>query len=263
VPYKLVVQDGTMTGYVNGQKVFSEPVPADADPWLAFEARVPQATDVMRNVRIIGNPTVPREINLTAGAGLQGWSGAYYAEAAEASPGAWTKSAEEMVASKVPNSEGASRESVLQYHRPLLEDGQIEYEFFYEPGKTEVHPALDRCAFLLQPAGVSIHWLTDAQHERTGLAADNLERLPESKPLALSAGQWNKVELSLEGNAVAVAVNGVEVARRQLEPTNQRIFGLFRYSDASAARVRSVVHRGQWPTELPALADQKLATAAK
>ena len=60
------------------------------------------------------------------------------------------------------------RESLLQYHRPLLEDGEIEYEFFYEPGKAEVHPALDRLVFLLDPKEAKIHWLTDAQFDRTG-----------------------------------------------------------------------------------------------
>jgi len=44
-----------------------------------------------------------------------------------------------------------------------------------------------------------------------------------------------------------------------LEPGNQRTFGLFHDRDATAARVRNVVHRGNWPTQLSALLQQALA----
>jgi hypothetical protein len=53
---------------------------------------------------------------------------------------------------------------VLQYHRPMLEDGEIEYEFYFDPDRVMVHPALDRLAFLIEPESVAIHWMTDAQY---------------------------------------------------------------------------------------------------
>ena len=59
-------------------------------------------------------------------------------------------------------------ESAIYYQRPLLEDGAVEYEFFYDPDKAHVHPMLDRLVFLLEPDGVKLHWLTDgaAREER-------------------------------------------------------------------------------------------------
>jgi hypothetical protein len=145
------------------------------------------------------------------------------------------------------NAEGSFRESVLQYHRPLFEDGEVEYEFFYEPGKAEVHPALDRAAFLLRPEGVQLHWLTDAQYDRSGISSDNAEPLPGARPVPLKAGEWNQLKLALQGDEAAISVNGTEVARRKLEATNHRTLGLFRFADASGVRVRNVIHRGHWP----------------
>jgi len=55
---------------------------------------------------------------------------------------------------------------LLGYHRPLVENGVIEYDFFYEPGETAAHPALDRLAFILAPQGVRIHWITDDRYDR-------------------------------------------------------------------------------------------------
>jgi hypothetical protein len=150
---------------------------------------------------------------------------------------------------------GSLQESLLQYHRPMLEDGEIAYEFYYEPGKALVHPALDRLAFLLAPDGVAIHWLTDAQYDRTGLDPGNTavepahRRGPERLPL--KPRDWNRLELSLAGDVVTLRHNGVDVFERPLEPTNGRTFGVFHYADATEARVRNVVYRGDWPRALP------------
>jgi hypothetical protein len=147
------------------------------------------------------------------------------------------------------------KESVLQYHRPMLEDGQIEYEFFYEPGKTLAHPALDRLVFLLEPKGVAIHWLTDAQHDRTGLAYDNRTIEPGRRrgaaSLPLKRDAWNRIRLKLAGDTVTLVLNGVEIYERPLEPTNQRNFGLFHYVNDTEVRVRNVNYRGDWPKVLP------------
>ena len=66
-----------------------------------------------------------------------------------------------------PHLAGSFAESLLRYHRPMLEDGMIEYEFYYRPGESHCHPALDRLAFLLDPAGVRVHWITDDRYDRT------------------------------------------------------------------------------------------------
>jgi hypothetical protein len=220
-------------------------------------------------VQILGSPQIPRELKLSASNDLAGWTGEYYSEPLGKSDNSsandentntnWHKSAEEIVAGKLNNSEGSFRESVLQYHRPLLEDGEIEYEFYYEPGKTMTHPAFDRLVFFVEPEGTKLHWLTDKNWDRAGADPGNVEPLAGAKPVRLKAGEWNKLKLSLTGDEVSLAVNGEEVARRTLESTNQRVFGLFHYKDVSAVRVRGVVHRGKWLTELPPVEKQELA----
>ena len=137
----------------------------------------------------------------------------------------------------------------------MLEDGEITYEFFHEPGKTIAHPALGRLAFLLEPDGVKVHRLTDAKHERTGLSPDNAGVEPENRrgpsSLPLKARDWNKLVLSLAGDKVALRLNGQLIYERTLEPTNQRFFGLFHYADETEVRVRKVNYRGEWPRSLP------------
>ena len=85
----------------------------------------------------------------------------------------WEKRGEEIVGRLIEDIP-ARQESVLRYHRPMLENGRITYEFEYEPGKVLVHPVLDRLAFVLDSEGVKIHWLTDGAYERTGLTPENL-----------------------------------------------------------------------------------------
>ncbi len=251
VEQRLVVKQGTLTVFMNGQQVHSERLPTHFDPWLALETRQPHNAGTIKSVEIIGRPTVPREVQLSAAPGLSGWSAEYYGETAGASGSTWTQKQDEIVATQLETAPGSARESVLQYHRPLLEDGTVGYEFFYEPGQTEVHPALDRAAFLLSPEGVRLHWLTDAQYDRTGIAPDNAKPLAGGKPVPLKAGEWNKALLTLQGDELAIAVNGVEVARHTLEPTNHRTLGLFRFADVSGVRVRNIIHRGQWPAGPP------------
>jgi hypothetical protein len=138
----------------------------------------------------------------------------------------------------------------------MLEDGEIRYEFFYVPGKTEVAPVLDRLAFLLDPEGVKIHWLTDARFDRTGLPPENVSVEPKHRRgparLPLKTNGWNQLSLKLAGDTVTLTLNGEIVYERPLEPTNNRQFGLFRYIDETEARVRNVVYEGNWPHTLPA-----------
>ena len=137
----------------------------------------------------------------------------------------------------------------------MLEDGEITYEFYYEPGKAMVHPALDRLTFLLEPDGVKIHWMTDAQYDRSGLKPDNATVEPDNRrgpsSLPLKPKDWNRLNLSTSGDRVALRLNGVEIYSRAIEPTNQRIFGLFHELDQTEVRVRSVTYAGQWPRQLP------------
>ena len=55
----------------------------------------------------------------------------------------------------------------------MLDGETLTYEFNYTPDETLVHPAVGRLAFLLNPSGVRTHWITDGEHEWTGIEVDN------------------------------------------------------------------------------------------
>src|SRR5439155_17424932 len=83
-------------------------------------------------------------------------------------------------------------ENIIRYHRPMLEDGEVRYEFFYDPDPkvpTIVHPALDRLVCLVEPSGVKIHWLTDGRWDRTGLSPGNVD-----PPLTRSVSEGGRSE---------------------------------------------------------------------
>ena len=72
--------------------------------------------------------------------------------------------------------------SKLAYFRPLRPGETLRYEFFHEPGKTHVHPSLGRLAFLLEPDGVKLHWLTDTDGRRLDRADGRQRRRRPGRP---------------------------------------------------------------------------------
>ncbi|MBI2478142.1 MAG: DUF1583 domain-containing protein, partial [Planctomycetia bacterium] len=147
------------------------------------------------------------------------------------------------------------------YQRPMLEDGVIEFESFHVPGEFEVHPAVGRVALIVRRDGVQRHTLTAAQYDTSGLAPDNVAPVAgAATSVALKEREWNKYKLALRGDELTLTVNGTDVATITLaEPTTERYFGLFRYSNQTKCRVRDLVYRGDWPKTLPAVDQQQLA----
>src|SRR5690606_22175532 len=150
-------RDGVCTIFLNGRAVHSEALPEHYDPWFAVRSWWRNGGRV-RDIRIAGNPVVPREVVLSASPGLVGWlpyheesigyQGARWQHIADSESSGW------IVGRQDASLAGTFCESLLTYQRPLVENGSIEYEFFYEPGRLEAHPAMDRLAFLLRPEGV-------------------------------------------------------------------------------------------------------------
>jgi hypothetical protein len=255
--FRLVVKDGTYSTFVNDRKLAEEYVGSSTDPWLLFQC-LPLATGEIRNLKIIGNPMVPESIDLMAlGFDMRGWrgyqQGHYWSHRGDELNDAGTAPALDKNQPVPPR--GNQIERTLFYHRPMLEDGVFEYQFYYEKDKTLVHPAFDRLAFMLEPEGVKIHWITDGAYESSGLNIDNLTVEPNNRrggKLPLNDKAWNKMRLTLKGDVVTLQLNGQDVYERPVESTNQRFFGLFHYNDRSEARVRQASYKGDWPKRLPA-----------
>lgn len=267
VHVRATVRDGTITFHVNGRELHHVEARGEVDPWviLRSESRFDGAAT---DIRITGDPVVPGELGLTASEDLNGWL-PYYPGAVGKPKATWQQLGDVangggIVAPRRTDLAGMNVERLLRYHRPMFEDGSIEFEFFYREGASHVHPALDRLVFLLDPNGVRIHWVTDAEYDRTGLFQGNAfdepaqRRGPEQLPL--KENDWNRLRLTVEGDSVSLHLNDQLIYQRELEITNQRTFGLFHFSDRTEARVRNVRWRGSWPRELPPVARQELAS---
>lgn len=261
--FRADVRDGILKQRLNGRVALERKLHPEHDPWIALRSwRRGHCT--LKNVRITGTPFVPDEINLTADPELSGW--APYFEEGFLDRGNWrqqeSRGGNTIYGRYRPALAGTSTEKLLRYHRPMLEDGEIQYDFFCRQGETMVHPALDRCCFILHDDGVRIHWLTDREHDNTGADPDNLVKEPDAKrgsnSLPLMKNEWNTASLKLTNNIVQLSVNGVLVYERRMEAGNQRTFGLFHYADRTDAMIRNVTWKGEWPKFVPPLDQQEL-----
>jgi hypothetical protein len=264
IHYRTVVRDGACATYFNGRLIHVEPLPPDHDPWLAVRSAW-YADGSVRNLTIRGTPAIPDRIRLSRSRDLTGWS-AYHGEPVGGDGGYWRHvddSGGTIVGRREPWLAGAAVERLLQYHRPMLEDGTIEYEFYYRDDEVLVHPALDRRAFILDRDGVRSHQVTDGIFERT--AASPRKPVPDhvaqksSATLPLLENDWNRMRLSLVGDRVQLFLNDQPVYRGEIVPSNQRTFGLFHWADQTEARVRNVDWTGSWPQKLPPVAEQEMA----
>ncbi len=257
--FRLLVKGTALSVLINGQKVYETRLPAERDPWLALFCPADQAGSA-RSIKISGSPQVPARLDLSAAPDLSGWMAGEYGDTVTGNDPDWFKRGGEISGRRREEASGTKEESVLRYNRPMVEDGRISYEFYHEPGKVMVHPALDRLAFLIEPSGVKVHWLSDGAYERAagpapGPAPGNTEDDPEkrrpSNSIQLMARAWNRVDLDLTGDRVSLRLNGQLIDERQLDPVNQRSFGLFHFAGETEARVRNVNFEGRWPRNTP------------
>lgn len=268
IHYRTVVSDGNCRTYLNGRLVNERQLPENVDPWIGVRSWCLKPGAV-RDVRISGRPTIPQSVVISAPACRAGWS-AYHERSLAREDDRWhfisdLADATVIVGSSGNSPVGSMEESLLRYFRPLIEDGSIEYEFYYEPGKVLGHPAFDRLAFLIDPDGIRVHSITDGRYENSkalagsSLPLESVAGRSPSRPLPLKAGQWNKLRLTAAGQRLTIHVNDESVFTHNLALSNSRRFGLFHFRDLTELRVRNVVMRGGWPKVLPAVADQLLA----
>ena len=251
----LAVKDKRMTLSIDGRLITTASAPETRDPWLALFSEAGWAGSV-RKLVITGTPRVPESLALSSRPDLDGWDSDEYGESTLGDAAGWRKAGEEIKGRLRDNLPvGFKLESTLRYHRPLMDDDRVTYEFFYDPGAAMVHPALGRQVFMIEPEGLRIHWLTDESFDRAGLAPDNSHdepdhrRGPVSPPLKPKA--WNSLSLAIKGDAVTVTLNGQVIHEGPITPSNPRTFALFHYSEATEARARGVRLEGNWPRRPP------------
>ena len=279
--YRVELQDGVCSRFINGRLAHQERLSENHDPWVAI--RTPHAsTDHVRNVRITGNPTVLRELNLTANANVTSAMSSRYASSGNdvrtaTWPDGWMPWIHSLgdsagcswqpehhpdgtfsiVGLKCPELSATVAERLLRYHWPLVYDCEISYEFFFREGASHVHPAIGRRVFLLDSDGVKTHWVTNGVYDSTTLDPLNSSS-NSSRPLRLRSNAWNTTTVQIKGDAVSISVNDEPHYSGSLHLTNDRTFGLFHYCDQTEARVRNVVLKGDWPKILPTPVEQEL-----
>lgn len=262
--FKILVKDSSVTTIVNGVEIHREDFGSTRDPWLVLQANDPLTNCTVRDLRITGNPTIPDEIDLID---INGWASwrfdafGDWSSQQEQAEVPYNRVGNEIVGNVRTDRSASPMESLMMYARPMLEDGEIEFETYYEAGKFEVHPAIGQTVFMLDQPEATLHKLTRAQWDRSELAKDNRSDLPAgSEKLELKEKDWNHVRLALAGNEVTLFVNGNQIAKHTIDaPNNERFFGLFRYSDLTKCKIRNLKYRGDWPKTLPSVDQQELA----
>ncbi len=256
---------------------FNEPAASSSScPWLGLHA-FGDGRVYFRNLELVGEPVIPREVRIADSTDLRGWTATYGETVPKAivpfQPDPAVKPvteipdwhvAEGIIHGRMAIAPETDRvaQSHLAYMRPLLEGESLSYEFFYDEGKTTVHPVLGRLAFLIEAGGVRMHWLTDNSSEWTGLAADNAiveplnRRGPKSLPLKAAA--WNAVAIKLTSGKVSLSLNGEESYERPVSDIFNRHIGFYHDRNTSAVQIRNVVLKGDWPEKLSPEQLQKL-----
>ena len=255
---RVLVRNSVCSHFINGRLILQRTLVDGENPWVALRAHR-LSHGAIRNLTITGSPKIPDTVDMVKSPKLVGWF-SYFDEAVDDADdsSAWrtlpvqdSAGSFEIHHATSPGLSGSNLESLLMYHRPIMEDGSIEYEFYYTPDKTIVHPAIDRIAFLLEPDGVKTHWVTDGLFQSDDLspanrAVDVENRLARTQ-LSLQANSWNHLEIAIKDDVVQIILNGTSVVERALEASNRRQFGLFDFADKTSVRVRNIRWTGDWP----------------
>lgn len=257
---RIRVRDGDCTMFYNGRVLSRRTLEDNHDPWLAIRCTSARRLPVIRNVRIDHTPSVPSEVDLCAAPELHGWW-SYYGEVVGRN-GIWQHTVDDagqgLTAAREPEFYGTGKESLLCYYRPLREGESLKYDFFYNPGVTEVHPAIGDLAFLLRPDGVALHPVTDGKYEQRMIEPTAAISVAESSAslsaLPLKQRAWNQCRVQLLRDSLDIYVNeqlvcSYPIQRQAGQREQQNRFGFFRYAGDSEVLVRNVIWSSQKPAK--------------
>ncbi len=272
VQYRIAVDGNNVETYVNDVRVSRHEFDQAPQPWFSLQTNVGSARPILQNVRITGQPEIPTEIDLLAADRPQ-WSGAFkrfkestddqnrhYSHPGSVPADPWLLKKGELTAGSLKMSHPdrhVFKESRLFYQRPMLEDGEFEFEMFADDEKLKLcHVSLGRTALLLKEDGVWRHEI--GGYDGTEETED--EKIADSSGVELKNEDWNQVLIRLKGDSATLLVNDQEVATFEVaDAPSLRFPGLFRFSDQSNAQVRNIKYRGEWPKMLPSVEQQELA----
>ncbi|WP_235908980.1 DUF1583 domain-containing protein [Roseiconus nitratireducens] len=252
----------------NFHPVWFDDQAATSSPWLGLRSSGTKRP-VFRNLQLTGDPVIPREVALISGDQLRGWQANFFGESlppfrdARTDPAAddvaedadWSIQSGELVGRKQATDEAAESPGLLRYQRPLLDGESFRYEFLAEGDASLVHPAVGRLAFLLEPTGIRVRWITTGDTEWTGLEPENAALEPLNRrgprPLPLQDGQWNTVDVQRGDGKVRILLNDELVYERPLDTEVPTQAGLYRPARNGTTRVRNATLSGDWPETVP------------
>lgn len=242
---------------------------ARQSPWLGLLSSG-QNRPVFRGFQLTGMPAIPREVKLLERNSLRGWQSTFFDQtqppilssdsSSEDGKPDWSLSEGELVSSIPEEPDQKSQPALLQYQRPLLEEESISYQFFLNGDDTNsddsiVHPAIGRIAFLLEPTGIRMRWITTGPSDWTSLPPDNalLDPLSRRGPrnLPLKGNDWNDVTLEQTADAILIKLNGELIYQYKSEAVSAQQFGLYLPSRLKEARIRNATLTGNWPESVP------------
>ncbi len=260
--FKIQVDGNTVTTWTNGVQVYQHIFPSPPDPWVVLQSHDVSFEGRIENLRITGQPEIPERLDLIGVGVSHGWRADFYGEVIGFNDNAqWQFQGDKLTGSAKTNIHSAEDlESFIRYQRPMLEDGVVEYEFWYSVGKAEVHPTIAGDALIVRDGKpLEVHRLTNLSSQTENLLPDNRQSVEGAQTPTLKGDSWNQMRMELKGDELTIQVNGVSIATLPVKvPANQRHFGLFHYSNTEA-QVRKLSYSGQWPKTLPTLQEQELA----
>ncbi len=106
-----------------------------------------------RNIEVAGIAQVADQWKLTSLADRTGWLASYCDESLFGDHPHSEKTGLEIFGDRNTDPIDSQSESLLEYHRPLIEDGTLAYGVFHEPARVIIDRALDHLVCRLNPDG--------------------------------------------------------------------------------------------------------------
>lgn len=251
---------------------------ATSFPWVGL-TRDMQRTSLITNIKLSGDITIPREVNLIDPT-LRGWMQSGYMGMAdpllpigpkqkkeeilkgrkkaaeklekEIPEGVWTVKDGELHLKKVTDQRNRyDGESKLMYMRPLLDGETVTASFWWKKGEFDLHPGVGRTFFHLSDKGTYPTWGYSQ--------AELMQQIPTAKPVSKTDrlapdvqpkdDDWNEVVFKRTGELVSVSLNGKEIV--EFKTTEPPRIGFQRQATRNV-RIRSIKLTGDWPEKMPA-----------